>query len=152
MRRYSLPLTINLAIAVAVLFPYAAGFAASAAGGWQAHWEQTLAAAKQEGQVTIYGGEEITHPDIIAQFNKGYPEIKVVTVTGHSEVIQRIIAERRAERYLVDLFAYGPNAARTAYLAKFLDPIPPVLILPEVADTSKWFGGLGSRGQVCFYL
>jgi iron(III) transport system substrate-binding protein len=141
MKRRSIPLTINLTIAVVFLFFHLAAFAASAAESWQALWEKTVAAAKQEGRVTIYGGEEITHPDIIAEFNKSYPEIKVVTVSGHSEVIQRIIAERRAEKYFVDLFAYGPNAARTAYLAKYLDPLPPALILPEVIDTSKWYGG-----------
>ncbi len=103
-------------------------------------WEKTVLEANKEGQITVYGGEEITHPEILAVFNKEFPDIKVVTVSGHSEVIERIVAERRAERYLVDVFAYGPNAARAAYLAKFLDPIPPALILPEVTDTSKWYG------------
>lgn len=103
-------------------------------------WQKTLHAAKQEGQVTIYGGDEVTHPDILALFHKAHPEIKVVTVSGHSEVIERIVAERRAGKYFVDVFAYGPNAARLAYLAKFLDPFP-APSLPDVADISKWYGG-----------
>ena len=98
-------------------------FAAGDGGEWRARWDQTVAAAKKEGQLSIYGGEEITHPEVIGEFRKEFPDIKVVTVSGHSEVIQRIVAERRAGKYLVDLFAYGPNAARTAYLSKFLDPI-----------------------------
>jgi ABC-type Fe3+ transport system substrate-binding protein len=114
---------------------------AAGATGWKARWDKTLEAAKKEGQVTIYGGEEITHLEIIEAFTKSYPEIKVVTVSGHAEVIQRIVAERRAGKYLVDLFAYGPNAARTAYLAKYLDLLAPELILPEVTDASKWYGG-----------
>ena len=122
-------------------------FAAGDGGEWRARWDQTVAAAKKEGQLSIYGGEEITHPEIIGEFRKEFPDIKVVTVSGHSEVIQRIVAERRAGKYLVDLFAYGPNAARTAYLSKFLDPIPPALILPEVTDVSKWYGGKHHYGD-----
>jgi iron(III) transport system substrate-binding protein len=122
-------------------------FAAGETSDWRARWQQTVSAAKKEGQLSIYGGEEITHPEIIGEFRKKFPDIRVVTVNGHSEVIQRIVAERRAGKYLVDLFAYGPNAARTAYLSKFLDPIPPALILPEVTDRSKWYGGKHHYGD-----
>lgn len=122
-------------------------FAADEMSDWQARWQQTVSAAKKEGQLSIYGGEEITHPEIIGEFRKEFHDIRVVTVSGHSEVIQRIVAERRAGKYLVDLFAYGPNAARSAYLAKFLDPIPPALILPEVTDPSKWYGGKHHYGD-----
>ena len=33
---------------------------------WQAEWQKTIEAAKKEGQLSLYGGQEITHPDIIA--------------------------------------------------------------------------------------
>ncbi len=108
---------------------------------WKAQWGRTLEGAKKEGRVTVYGGAEITHPQILNVFKKRHPGIKVVTVSGHSEVIQRIIAERRARKYLADIFSYGPNAARTAYLANFLQPIAPHLILPDVTDTSNWYRG-----------
>src|SRR4030095_4008047 len=74
------------------------GHAADAKPAWQAEWEKVLAAAKKEGQVAIYisGYEEIL-PD----FQKEYPEIKVNAVTGRgSQVGQRLLAERRAEKYL----------------------------------------------------
>lgn len=106
-----------------------------------AKWEKTLAAARAEGQVNIYGGDEITHHEILGAFQKRYPKIKVVSVSGHSELIQRMIAERRAKKYLVDLFSYGPNAARTAYILKYLAPVKPLLMLPEVTDQSKWYKG-----------
>lgn len=131
-------LLVPILIAISLAFGSSSMAAESDA---DAKWQKTLAAAKKEGQVTIYGGEEITHPEIIAAFNKRYPDIKVVTVAGHAEVMQRIIAERRARKYLVDVFSYGPNAARTAYIAKFLEPIKPALMLPEVTDESKWYGG-----------
>jgi iron(III) transport system substrate-binding protein len=138
---------LNLTICAFAWSLASSTFAASDSGEWRARWDQTVAAAKKEGQLSIYGGEEITHPEIIGEFRKEFPDIKIVIVSGHSEVIQRIVAERRAEKYLVDLFAYGPNAARTAYLLRFLDPILPALILPEVTDVSKWYGGKHHYGD-----
>jgi iron(III) transport system substrate-binding protein len=109
---------------------------------WKADWAKTIDAAKKEGQLTAYGGTEITHPDIITGFNKDYPEIKVTAVAGRAaDLTARILAERRAEKYLADVIASGPNAPRTLYLAKALDPIAPALILPEVTDQTKWYGG-----------
>ncbi len=115
---------------------------AGEAGGWKAQWEMTVEAAKREGQLTVYGGQEITHPEILAAFNREFPFIKVISVTGHGgELAQRFLAERRAGKYLADLYAGGPNTPRTFYLGKFLDPIAPSVILPEVTDTSKWYAG-----------
>ena len=139
--------TVSSLIAGATLVFAASLFAASDSNDWRLRWDKTVNAAKKESVVSLYGGEEITHPDIIGEFRKEYPGIKVVTVSGHSEVIQRIVAERRAGKYLVDLFAYGPGSARSAYLGGFLDPIPPALILPEVTDMSKWYGGKHHYGD-----
>jgi ABC-type Fe3+ transport system substrate-binding protein len=122
-------------------------FAASEKSSWQVRWESVVAAAKKEGQVNIYGGEEGTHPEIIAEFNKEFSEIKVVTVTGHSQLVPRIVAERRAQKYITDLFIYGPDSARATYLAGFLKPLAPELILPEVVETSKWYGGTHHYGD-----
>lgn len=109
---------------------------------WKGDWAKTVDAAKTERQLTAYGGTEITHPDIISAFNKNHPEIKVTAVAGRAaDLTARILAERRAEKYLADVIASGPNAPRTLYLAKALDPIAPALILPEVTDTTKWYGG-----------
>jgi len=109
---------------------------------WKSEWAKTVEAAKKEGQLAAYGGAEISHSDIIAAFNKDFPEIKVVTVTGRAaDTTARILAERRADKYLADIIASGPNAPRTLYVAKVLDPIASALILPEVADPSKWYGG-----------
>jgi iron(III) transport system substrate-binding protein len=109
---------------------------------WEVDWQKTIEAAKKEGQLSLYGGQEITHPDILAAFNKEFPFINVVTVAGRAgDLMARITAERRADRYLADVMASGPNGPRTLYLAKMLDPIAPTFILPEVTDTSKWYGG-----------
>src|SRR5262245_38826619 len=109
---------------------------------WKAAWQRVVEAAKKEGQVSLYGGQEITHPDILAAFNKEFPYIKVTTTSGSGgDLVARIVAERRADKYLADVMASGPNGPRMLYIGKALDPIAPAFILPEVTDTSKWYGG-----------
>jgi iron(III) transport system substrate-binding protein len=111
---------------------------------WQMEWERTVAGAKKEGEVRLWGDMEITHPDIAAAFNRDYPFIKVVTISGKvGELMPRIIAERRAGKYLADLYSggLGGRAFFDFYRAGVLDPIKPALILPEVVDESKWVNG-----------
>src|SRR5207247_10915347 len=72
---------------------------------WQAEWEKVLAAAKKEGQVAVYisGYEEV-----LPEFQKEYPEIKVLPTTGRgSQIGQRLLAERRAGKYLADVGSAG---------------------------------------------
>ncbi|MBM4261398.1 MAG: hypothetical protein FJ145_08200 [Deltaproteobacteria bacterium] len=113
-------------------------FAAQAKPAWQLDWEKTLEAAKKEGQVSIYiSGYDSILPD----FEKEYPEIKVNAVTGRGNVLgPRLLAERRAEKFLADVSSTGTNPNyQQFYLAKALDPVKPALILPEVLDPSKWY-------------
>jgi iron(III) transport system substrate-binding protein len=107
---------------------------------WKKDWEKTLAAAKSEGQITVYAS---TYERVLEAFKAEYPEIKVTSVGGRSsEVAARIIAERRAGKYLADVVAVGSNTSfNVLYRAKALDPLKPAFILPEVHDPSKWLGG-----------
>lgn len=112
--------------------------AAEARPGWQLEWEKTLAAAKKEGQVAVYiSGYEEVLPD----FQKEYPEIKVLAVTGRgSQIGQRLIAERRGEKFLADVVSSGGvTTYQQLHVAKVFDPIKPALLLPEITDTSKWY-------------
>src|SRR5215510_14861110 len=133
----------NLKLVVAVVtIMVAAGTFAGETPRWKEEWQRVVEAAKKEGQLSLYGGQEITHPDIIAAFNKEYPFIKVTSASGRAaDMMTRIVAERRADKYLADLTASGPNGPRMLYLNKILDPIAPMFVLPEVADPSKWYGG-----------
>ena len=116
--------------------------AAEPSKGKKEEWQRMIEAARKEGQLALYGGQEITHPDILASFNKEFPFIKITSAAGRApDLMARIVAERRADKYLVDVMASGPNGPRMLYLAKALDPIAPALILPEVTDVSKWYGG-----------
>ncbi len=112
--------------------------AAEAKPGWQLEWEKTLAAAKKEGQVAVYiSGYEEVLPD----FQKEHPEIKVIAVTGRgSQIGQRLIAERRGEKFLADVVSSGGvTTYQQLHVAKVFDPIKPALLLPEIIDTSKWY-------------
>jgi iron(III) transport system substrate-binding protein len=114
------------------------GFAAQSKPAWQQEWEKTLEAAKKEGQVVVYiSGYEAVLPE----FEKEFPEIKVTAVTGRGNQLgPRLLAERRAEKYLADVSSTGANPNyQQYYLAKALDAIKPALILPEVTDPSNWY-------------
>lgn len=117
-----------------------AAFAAQAKPAWQADWEKIVEAGKKEGQLSIYisGYEEV-----LPEFQKEYPEIKVNPITGRgSQIGQRLIAERRAEKYLADIVSSGGvTTYQQLFPAKVFDPIKPVLLLPEINDTSKWYQG-----------
>ena len=129
-------------VAVAIASAFTAIVSAAEVSKWKEEWARVAEAAKKEGQVSLYGGQEITHPDIVAAFNKEFPFIKVLSVAGRApDLMARIVAERRADRYLADIMASGPNGPRMLYLGKALDSIAPAFILPEVTDGSKWYGG-----------
>ncbi len=121
----------------------ALGGAAESKPAWQVEWEKTVEAAKKEGRVMIHGASEVSH--LFEQaFQRAYPEIKVTTVSAGrgTERIQRIMAERRAGIYSVDLYIGSPRDVYSTFLpAKIIDPIQPVLILPEVVDQAKWWRG-----------
>lgn len=125
-------------VALLILFLPAISQSAESKAAWQREWEKTLEAARKEGQLTVYiSGYEEVLPD----FQKEYPEIKVLSVTGRgSQLGQRLLAERRAEKYLADVVsAGGVTTYQQLHVAKVFDPIKPVLILPEITDTSKWY-------------
>lgn len=108
--------------------------------GWEADWEKTVAAAKAEGQLNAYtfsGGSELVIRTGV--FQKRFPEIKVVTASG--DPVPRILAERRAGKYIADVVIGGASTPWDLYLAKALDPLKDAMILPEVLDESKWWQG-----------
>jgi len=124
---------------LAIIFAGAtAAGAAESKPAWQREWEKIIEAARKEGQVVVYisGYEEI-----LPEFQKEYPEIKLVSVTGRgSQIGQRLIAERRGEKFLADVLnAGGVTTYQQLFPAKVFDPIKPALILPEVTDTSRWY-------------
>ena len=95
---------------------------------------EDVEAAKKEGQLTLYGSPEFE--GLFGELHKKYPEIKVTGVFNRgADAARRLMSERRADKYLVDLYLNGMTTGYNVfYKAKVLDPIPPQLILPEVTD------------------
>ncbi|HEX9661469.1 MAG TPA: extracellular solute-binding protein [Candidatus Binatia bacterium] len=121
-------------------------------------WEKALAAAEKEGQVTIYGPPGITYQNAIGAFQEAYPKIKLIYVPGSgTNNAQRMVTERRAGKFLADVFIGGSGTLiEVLFDGNLLDPIPPLLLLPEVKDTSVWFNKThtfaDAKGQYVFMM
>ena len=113
----------------------------------RAEWERIVEAAKIEGQLTLYHWGAPLMLDAGA-FQKAYPEIKVITVSAMgTELMPRILAERRGEKFIPDVYIAGIATMVVLHKAKALDPIKNALMHPEVADESKWWRGKHTYGD-----
>jgi iron(III) transport system substrate-binding protein len=116
--------------------------AAESGTAWQDQWEKTIKAAEQEGQIVLYSLSEIGDAIANSGFQKKFPKIKVSVVGARGgEHVSRIMAERRAGKFLADVGNLGNTSPYTLYQSKALDPIAAAYILPEVKDESKWWHG-----------
>ena len=113
-----------------------------AQSNWKEEWGKTLRGAEGEGQFTIYGCC-YEYDRVLEGFKKKHPKIKVTTILGTgNQLSSRILAERRGDKYLPDVFSAGANTIHDVlYKSRVLDPFKPALILPEVLDLSKWYDG-----------
>ena len=110
-----------------------------AAEDWKREWEETIAAAKREGEVVIYGPHNPMYRPLWETFQKSYPGIKINFLPGKgSEHTQRVLAERRAGKYIADLVMGGSSSYR-AFPSGALEPLRAQLILPETYDASAWW-------------
>lgn len=116
--------------------------AAEPKAAWQAEWDKTVKAAEEERELVIYMTQAF-EPVFRETFQKKYPKIKVTMVTGRGpELSQRVMSERRADKFMVDLYISGNISPLTVFhRAKILEPVKPLLLLPEVVDTSGWYEG-----------
>lgn len=125
--------------AIVILLPRVALGAPS----WQAEWERVLQAAKQEGVVSLLGTTGVEVRDALTlPFQKAYG-IQVDYFGGSgSQQGTRVSAERRAGKYLWDIFVGGTTTGLTSMIPiKAFDPLEPALILPDVKDSKNWRGG-----------
>ncbi|MGH7808686.1 MAG: hypothetical protein ACREP5_00255, partial [Candidatus Binatia bacterium] len=140
----SMKLVIQVISILLVAFGQSAPHAAESKPIWQSEWERTIQAAKKEGNLSLYLFQGEGELAAMAQlFQKKFPEINVVTTPGRGNTFApRIMAERRAGKYLVDAYIAGATTAyEVFYRAKILNSVRDALILPEVVDESKWWLG-----------
>ena len=106
-------------------------------------WEKAVAEAKREGRVVISGPTREVWRTVLTSFEQEFPGIKVeYTGVNSRDFWPRVFRERELGQYLWDLRIGGPEPQ--VYEAKnrgVLDPVRPLLLLPEVADEKIWFGG-----------
>jgi iron(III) transport system substrate-binding protein len=103
-------------------------------------WEKTLAAAKKEGSVTISALSGELLRQALMSFEQDYPEIKVEYhgMSGR-DFRSRLLKERELDQHLWDLRVGGVDAETFRFANRgIIDPIRPVLMLPEVTDPGKW--------------
>jgi len=120
------------------------GSAAAQPADWKKHWEQTIAAANQEGQLVISAPSGTLWRDQLMTFQQTYPKIRLsLTASASRDFWPRVIKEREAKLSLWDFRVGGPD--NLSYSVKAMGAIAPVrdmLILPEVLDNDVWYGGL----------
>ena len=112
----------------------------------RAEWNRTLKAAEAEGKFALVhgGGASSAMQRLFKEgFSKQFPKIKVeFIVAGGRSIAPRVLSERRAGRFGWDVYIGGTTTAlRLLMPAGAFDPVAPALILPEVTDPKKWFGG-----------
>jgi iron(III) transport system substrate-binding protein len=125
---------------------------------WQKTWDEALVAAKKEGKVVIAGSPDpVMRNDIIPKFTARYG-IQVEFIAGQSsQIAGRVRTERSSGIYSIDVFMAGASTSvNVLYAEKMLDPVKPLLLLPEVTDGAKWKRGkplfADPEGQYIFML
>ena len=120
--------------------------AAAPTGDWQARWDKTVASAKKEGEIVISGPSGRGWRDYLMEFQKAYPEITVkITPSAGRSFWPRVMKEYEVGQYLWDLRIGGTDNLSFKLKGQgYLDSVRDELILPEVTDESKWYGGMNT--------
>ena len=107
----------------------------------QKDWDKLIAAAEKEGEVSIYGQARSGVAKAIHAFTEAHPKIKINFTGGQgADLSKKLLAERRAGKYLTDVSIGGGGTVIVYHKAGLLRSLPEVLLLPEVRDQSKWWG------------
>ena len=79
----------------------------------QARWDDVVRAAEKEGEVSVYATNSVGELTVIWDaFKKKFPKIKLnaVPISTTSEIVTKIMAERRASQYYPDVVLGAPGA------------------------------------------
>lgn len=134
--------------AIALLCLFLASNAMAQPADWQKVWDETLAAAKKEGKVVVVGSPDpVARKELIPKFTARYGiPVEYLAVASGGQMAIRLNTERKSGIYSVDVFLNGAGpTVNNLYADKMLNPLRPLLILPEVTDGSKW-----KRGKLSF--
>jgi iron(III) transport system substrate-binding protein len=131
------------ALGLSVLL-FSAAYSAQATGQFEQEWSKLIAAAKQEGTVAIASGGAPSrqYRPVIDAFQKKFGIRAEISKGSATDTVNRVLAERKAGRYTVDvaLISSRENNQRLVPSGSLI-PFAPMLIHPDVVDTSGWHGG-----------
>ncbi len=123
---------------------------------WQQDWEKTLGAAKNEGNLMVLTSFGEARDTIAKAFNQKHGLGIEFMVGRDNDIAAKVQSERRAGLYLGDIYLSGTSSIQTFKDLGFLDPLKPVLVLPEDLDLAAWLDGdlrfVDREGMVLSYL
>lgn len=105
-------------------------------------WQRLVAAAKKEGKVVIGAppGSDFRIETQAALKKRFDLDSEFVQAPGPN-LMSKIVAEKQAGVASVDAFLIGPCTGNSLLKSDIYEPLAPAMILPEVKDPAKWFGG-----------
>ncbi len=116
--------------------------ASTGAAQAQQQWDRLIAAAQKEGLVIV--GMQLG-PEVRQAMSEGFKAkygISIDFVVGRAaENIPKLTAQRQSGLYLMDVYIDGLSSQLQLKEAGLLDPLEPLVVLPEVADPKMWVGG-----------
>lgn len=113
----------------------------SAIPAWQQRWDKTVAAAKREGTLMIYGQVSPAQRETLGAFQRKYGIEMEFAVGKGSEIETKWTAEKNAGLSIADIFHVSTGLGPTMKPKGAFAPIPPNLILPETQDGKLWLRG-----------
>ena len=96
---------------LAIYFIFSHSAEAQEKGDWTTEWQRAVAGAEKEGEVIFYTlGDDHSY---LKGFEKQFPKIKIRLVPGKgSDLLSRLMAERRGGKYLADVARIGNTSLR----------------------------------------
>ena len=107
-----------------------------------ADWQRLVAAAKKEGKVVIGAppGSDFRNEAQTMLKKRFDLDSEFIQAPGPN-LMSKIVAEKQAGVVSVDAFLIGPCTGNSLLKSDLFEPLAPAMILPEVKDPAKWFGG-----------
>jgi ABC-type Fe3+ transport system substrate-binding protein len=129
-------------LVLVVLFLCASIDAALAQSDWQKDWERALQEGKKEGKLVV---GIPARPELRKQMEAIFKPKFGIDMDLHSargpQNASRIAAEYAAGVKYFDVFMGGSGTYESLVEAGMVEPLAPLMILPEVKEAKHWWGG-----------
>ena len=134
--------SVGYLLLIPLVFTASAAFGAAAPANFEQEWSKLVAAAQQEGTLSIASGGAPSrqYRPVVDLYSKKF-NIKVEVSTGNAtDTVNRVLAERKAGKFTIDvaLISSRENQQRLVP-SESLVPMTTVLFHPEVLDMSAWY-------------